>query len=225
MVKKLNVQQALETRHSVRAFTKQSVDPSIIKKILDYAKYAPSGTNIQPWKVAVVSGENKLQLDQKLMQAFDETGAGKLSYQYYPLEWSEPYRTRRINCGKIMYETLKITREDKAGQIKQWKANYRAFDAPVVLYFFLDPQMQTGSFMDYGMFLQSIMLMAVQEGLATCPQAALAEYPEIVKTHLNRNDDEQLICGIALGFEDKKQAVNQYRTGRLALEEFCEFYD
>ncbi|BCE00870.1 nitroreductase [Marinicellulosiphila megalodicopiae] len=221
----MNVEQALVARHSARAFLSKNVDQSLIEKILKFARFAPSGVNAQPWNVAVVSGNSKKVLDQKLMAEFDHSGKGELTYQYYPTNWIEPFKSRRIACGKLMYETLGIKREDKIGQIEQWKANYRAFDAPVVMYFFLDKNMQTGSFLDYGMFIQSIMLMATQEGLATCPQAALAEYPEIIIQHLNKNNDTQLICGLALGYEDCEHKVNQYRTDKIELEQFCEFFE
>ena len=221
----MNVEEALLARHSTRAFLPQSVDKAKIEKLLTFARLAPSGVNTQPWNVAIVTGKSKTALDQKLMQAFDQTGKGELTYQYYPTVWVEPFKSRRIACGKLMYETLNIPREDKAGQIKQWKANYRAFDAPVVMYFFLDKHMQTGSFLDYGMFIQSLMLMAAQEGLATCAQAALAEYPEIIKQYLNKEDDSQLICGLAIGYEDHQAKVNQYRTDRIKIDDFCQFYD
>jgi nitroreductase len=124
-----------------------------------------------------------------------------------------------------MYSTLKITREDKQRQLDQWAANYRAFDAPVMLLFFMDGIMQTGSYLDYGLFLQSVMLMAVEEGLATCPQAALGEYPAIVKAKLGYPDDSILMCGMALGYEDKEALVNSYRTPREEVETFTRYFD
>ncbi len=105
-------------------------------------------------------------------QAFREGIKGKMNFQYYPTVWQEPYNSRRRSCGLQMYKTLEIGREDKQRQLDQWAANFRAFDAPVMLFFFIDPILETGSFFDYGMFVQSIMLAAVEEGLATCPQAA-----------------------------------------------------
>jgi len=123
-----------------------------------------------------------------------------------------------------MYSTLGITREDTERQKQQWFANYRAFDAPVMLLFFIDNFLTEGSYMDYGMFLQSIMLAAVDEGLATCPQAALAEYPHIVREELGYDDSTILLCGMALGYEDTDATVNSYRTEREPVDQFTQFF-
>ena len=123
-----------------------------------------------------------------------------------------PYTLRRKKCGLQLYESLAIKRDDKTRRQAQWAANYRAFDAPAMLLFLIDDAMQTGSYLAYGMFLQSVMLSAMEEGLATCPQAALAEYPDIIRQTLNYPASKHIVCGIALGYEDKDAAVNQYRT-------------
>ena len=135
------------------------------------------------------------------------------------------YKDRRKACGLQMYSTLDIKREDKQRQLDQWAANFRSFDAPVMLLFFMDPIMETGSYVDYGMFLQSVMLAAVEEGLASCPQAALGEYPKIVKQTLDYPEDSILICGMALGYEDTEALVNSYRTPREEVASFTRFFD
>jgi nitroreductase len=221
----MNVSEALSTRKSTRAFLPKSVDKAIIDRILSAARHAPSGTNTQPWQVAVVMGDKKQQLCQELETAFRNQVERKMDYHYYPEEWVDPYKSRRKACGLQMYSTLKITREDKQRQLDQWAANYRAFDAPVMLLFFMDRIMETGSFLDYGLFLQSVMLMAVEEGLATCPQAALGEFPAIVKASLGYPDDSILLCGMALGYEDKNALVNSYRTPREEVETFTRYFD
>jgi len=221
----MKVSEALSTRKSTRAFLPKAVDKAIIDRILSAARHAPSGTNTQPWQVAVVTGDTKQQLCQELETAFRNQVDRKMDYHYYPEEWVDPYKSRRKACGLQMYSTLKITREDKQRQLDQWAANYRAFDAPVMLLFFMDGIMQTGSFLDYGLFLQSVMLMAVEEGLATCPQAALGEYPAIVKAKLAYPDDTILMCGMALGYEDKEALVNSYRTPREEVETFTRYFD
>ena len=221
----MNVSEALIIRKSTRAFLPKQVDKAIIDRILSAARHAPSGTNTQPWQVAVVTGDTKQQLCQELETAFHNQVDRKMDYHYYPEEWVDPYKSRRKACGLQMYSTLKITREDKQRQLDQWAANYRAFDAPVMLLFFMDGIMQTGSFLDYGLFLQSVMLMAVEEGLATCPQAALGEYPAIVKAKLGYPDDSILMCGMALGYEDKEALVNSYRTPREEVETFTRYFD
>jgi len=219
----MNVSDALIARKSTRAFLPQQVDKAIIDRILSAARHAPSGTNTQPWQVAVVTGETKQQLCQELETAFRNHVERQMDYHYYPEEWVDPYKSRRKACGLQMYSTLHITREDKQRQLDQWAANYRAFDAPVMLLFFMDGIMETGSFLDYGLFLQSVMLMAVEEGLATCPQAALGEFPAIVKTSLGYPDDS--VCGMALGYEDKDALVNSYRTPREEVESFTRYFD
>lgn len=221
----MKVSEALSMRKSTRAFLPKSVDKAIINRILSAARHAPSGTNTQPWQVAVVMGDKKQQLCQELETAFRNQVERKMDYYYYPEDWVDPYKSRRRACGLQMYSTLHITREDKQRQLDQWAANYRAFDAPVMLLFFMDGIMQTGSYLDYGMFLQSVMLMAVEEGLATCPQAALGEFPAIVKTSLGYPDDSILLCGMALGYEDKDALVNSYRTPREEVESFTRYFD
>ena len=221
----MNVKDALIQRKSTRAYLDKPVAIETIKNMLDAARHAPSGANTQPWQVAVVAGEKKLHLQERIESAFRSGLKPKMDYQYYPLEWKDPYMTRRIACGLQLYKTLAIAREDKQRRDDQWAANYRAFDAPVMLFFFMDPLMETGSFLDYGMFIQSLMLAAVEEGLATCPQAALGEYPEIVKRELGYPDDYILLCGMSLGYEDTSATVNSYRTPREEVEAFTRFFE
>lgn len=221
----MNVNDALRQRKSVRAFLDTPVEHTLIETILNNASHAPSGTNTQPWQVAIVTGSTKDLLQKKLEQAFREKVTSNIDYHYYPLDWQPPYKDRRRACGLQMYSTLNIKREDKQRQLDQWAANYRAFDAPVMLFFFLDAIMEKGSFLDYGMFLQSVMLSATEQGLATCPQASLAEYPNIVKQQLDYDQDKVLLCGMALGYEDTEALVNSYRTPREDCNSFSRFFD
>lgn len=217
--------ETLKQRKAVRAYLDKPVEKEKIHAILDAARHAPSGVNTQPWQVAVVTGNTKLTLQSKIEMAFRAGNKGKADYEYYPTQWIEPYKSRRKDCGLLMYQTLKIERSDKLRQIDQWAANYRAFDAPVMLLFFMDEHMQTGSYMDYGMFIQSVMLAAVDLGLATCPQASLADYPEIIKPALGYSDNKILLCGMALGYEDKNALVNSYRTTREDVALFTDYFD
>lgn len=221
----MNVIEALEKRKSTRAFLSKEVEREKINTILDAARHAPSGTNTQPWQVAVVTGETKIKLQSKVEAVFRSGDKGRADYRYYPEEWLEPYASRRKECGLLMYKTLGITREDKERQVDQWAANYRAFDAPVMLLFFMDDVMQMGSYIDYGMFLQSVMLAAVDQGLATCPQASIADYPEIIKAELGYPQETVLLCGMALGYEDKDALVNSYRTSREDADSFTRYYN
>jgi len=221
----MNIIQALNQRKSVRAFLDRPVDREKIVNILRAARHAPSGTNAQPWQVAVVTGRKKEEITEAMEKTFRRDGMGTMDYTYYPLEWKEPYKHRRVSCGAQLYSALNIERRDKEGRMEQWIANYRAFRAPVILFFFLDPIMKKGSFLDYGMFIQSVMLAALEEGLATCPQAALGQYPELLKDALGYSRETILICGMALGYEDTKAPVNNYRTPREEVENFTRFFE
>lgn len=219
------VHQAIQQRHSVRAFLNRPVEKETIHKILECARWAPSGVNMQPWQVSVLSGESKQRLQQAMLDKFQAGERGKMDYSYYPDEWKAPYKLRRVETGKRLYGSLQIERKDKERQMAQWAVNYRAFDAPVMLLFWLDDCLQTGSYLDYGMFLQNIMLLAIEEGLATCPQGALGEYPEIARKELGYGDDKILLGGMALGYEDSSHPVNQYRTDREPVEIFTRFFE
>lgn len=222
----LDTLQALVKRKSVRAYLDKPVEKSDIEKILTYARCAPSGTNTQPWNVAVVSGQSKKDLDQLLVRQFRNGVENHMDYNYYPATKLPPVlNARRIACGLQMYQTLDIKREDIEKRKEQWGKNYSAFGAPVALYFFAEKTLEKGSFMDYGMFLQSIMLMATAIGLATCPQAALAEQPDVVKAFLGYPDDIVLVCGMALGYEDTTDRINSYRTPREEIATFTKFFN
>lgn len=221
----MDVKTALLNRKSTRAFLNREVSIDKINEIIEQSKTAPSGVNTQPWKVAVLSGESKENLCNKFEKAFRSGQKGSMDYKYYPVEWKSEYKERRKECGLLLYSTLEIGREDKERQINQWAMNYQAFNAPVILLFFIDKTMEKGSFMDYGMFIQSIMLSAIEQGLATCPQAALGEYPDIVRSELPEYKDKLVLCGLALGYEDKEHIVNSYRTTRESIDSFVNYYD
>ena len=221
----MNIIDALTQRKSVRAFLDKPIHREKIVRILQAARHAPSGTNAQPWQVAVVTGQKKDELTQAMEAAFRRDGISPMDYTYYPLKCKEPYKKRRVSCGAQLYSALNIERRDRARRIEQWVANYRAFEAPAILFFFLDSIMKKGSFLDYGMFIQSVMLAALEEELATCPQAALGQYPTLIKDALGYSRKTILICGMALGYEDKDAPVNNYRTPREEVETFTQFFE
>jgi nitroreductase len=220
----MKVSQAMRARHSCRAFLDRRVEPQKIERILRLASRAPSGANTQPWRVAVVSAGAKVAIERRMTAEVRAGHRGQPDYRYYPVRWKEPYKSRRFACGMQLYSALGIAREDADRRVEQWMQNYRSFGSPVVLYFFLESGLEVGSYLDMGMFLQSVMLLAQEEGLATCPQQALAEYPEIVKEELDIEEGLVLLCGIALGYEDTNAPVNQYRTPRAELGEFVTFF-
>lgn len=220
----MNVSEALIERKSVRAFLPKLVNREDIEKILSFARHAPSGTNTQPWHVAVVTGDTKAELEGELLAAFQNGATKDMDYLYYPTEFSREMKQRRLACGLQMYQALGIQRGENEKRLAQWGLNYSAFGAPVMLFIFAPRCIEKGSFMDCGMFIQSILLMATELGFATCAQAALAEYPSIVRHKLGYSDDMLLLCGIALGYEDKSAPINSYRTPREEISKFTKFF-
>lgn len=221
----MNTQDAIRNRKSVRAYLNKEVTDDQINQLLSLASCSPSGANTQPWQVAVIRGETKLQLQHGFEQAFASGEKFEKDYQYYPLEWTELYKQRRIDCGAQLYDALDIQRDDRERRREQWGRNYRAFDAPVLLMLLLDGSLATGSYMDTGMFMQTLMIAATGMGLATCPEAALAEYPQVVRGTLGLEKSIKVICGMALGYEDTSEVVNQYRTPRAEPSEFTTWFD
>ncbi len=221
----MEILDAIRDRHCVRAYLPKPVDAEIITEILDTARWAPSGVNIQPWQVAVVQGESKQRLGDALIAARKRGDEPNPDYPYYPECWQTPYSVRRQKCGLALYSALGIGRKDKEKRLAAWYRNYRFFDAPVGLLFFLDDSLQTGSWLDMGMFMQNIMLAARHFDLDTCPQASLAEYPDIVRDILDIPAEKRVICGMALGYADPDAAVNQYRLPREASSRFTRWYE
>ena len=223
----VTIQQAMDSRMSARAFTQQAVTQEVITDILHMASRAPSGTNTQPWKVYVLQGESRNNLVTKVCAAHDEIRAHpekaadyREAYDYYPEKWVSPYIDRRRENGWSLYGLLGIGKADKDKMHLQHQRNYKFFDAPVGLMFTLDKVMGRGSLVDYGMFLQSVMLAARAHGLHTCPQAAWNGFATIILPHIGAGPDEMLVCGMALGYADDKDIVNTFRTPRETVASF-----
>jgi len=221
----MDISDAITSRWACRAYLDQIVSNEHIRQILVTARWAPSGVNAQPWRVAVVSGETKQHITHALIQAREDQQPENPDYDFYPAEWVEPYKSRRKNTGLTLYGALGITKDDPAGRKKAWYNNYHFFGAPVGLLFFVDKDMGKGSWVDMGMFLQNIMLAATGLGLATCPQASLAEYPDKVRQILGIPDSQQLVVGMALGYADKQHPVNNYRLERENVDSFTHWYE
>lgn len=220
----MDIIQAIKSRHSVRAFLPKAVDPQIIHDVLDAARFAPSGKNIQPWQVSVVMGASKQQLGDAILAAKAQGIEQHPDYQYYPTECPGVYKDRSIACGMALYGALHIDRKDKEARLLQWNKNYHFFDAPVGLIISLDKILEKGSWMDLGMFIQNIMIGAEAFGLGTCPQASMAEYPDILRKTLGLPATHAIACGIAIGYPDESAPVNQYRTEREPVEKFTQWF-
>lgn len=220
------VDAAITSRRSIRAFLPQPVAHDDIVAMLHVAGRAPSGTNTQPWKVYVLQGERKQALSDAILAVHNDpatAAAHSEEYPYYPREWVSPYIERRRKVGWDLYALLGLTRENKAGMAAQHGRNYDFFGAPVGLLFTIDRVMAQGSWLDYGMFLQNIMVAARGRGLDTCPQAAFTPYHRLIAEHLALPANEMLVCGMALGYADPAAIENTLVTERMAVSEFVKF--
>ncbi|WP_420225468.1 nitroreductase [Pigmentiphaga litoralis] len=220
------VDAAITSRRSVRAFLSTPVPEAQVRAILQVASRAPSGSNVQPWKVYVLTGDRLTTLSDAIVAVYndpDKAAAQSEPYAYYPRQWIEPYLARRRKVGWDLYGLLGIGKADKAAMHAQHGRNYRFFDAPVGLLFTIDATMEQGSWLDYGMFLQSIMVAARGRGLDTCPQAAFNGFHQVIRDQLNLPDNETFVCGMALGYADPDAAANRLTTERAAIDDFVTF--
>ena len=222
------VDAAITTRRSLRAFLPTAVPRASIEEILAVAARSPSGTNTQPWKVYVLTGAAKTSLSHKIQAAFNDPAEREKhseEYAYYPTEWKSPFIDRRRKVGWDLYGLLDIAKTDKARMHAQHGRNYDFFDAPVGLMFTIDRVMRQGSWLDYGMFLQSIMVAARGRGLDTCPQAAFMQFHRIISEHIGAPDNEQVVCGMSLGFADPAAVENTLVTEREPVSAFTRFLE
>ena len=222
------VDAAITSRRSVRAFLSTPVPKETVRKILGTAGRAPSGTNIQPWRVYVLTGKRLRQFSEAILSAYNDPETAKThteEYAYYPKQWVSPYLERRRKIGWDLYGLLGITREDKGKMHRQHGRNYMFFDAPVGLVFSIDRVLEQGSWLDYGMFLQNIMVAARARGLDTCPQAAFTPFHRIIREQLAMPANETLICGMALGYADPDAIENRLTTEREPLDVWTTFLD
>jgi nitroreductase len=219
----MDVFEALATRRSVRGFRPDPVPRATVEAILAAASRAPSGSNIQPWRVRVTVGEEKARLSAALREAQAAGARVARDYHYYPRVWREPYLSRRRQLGWSLYSLCGIARGDHAAGEAQRARNWDFFGAPVGLMFTIDRDMEMGSWLDFGMFLQSVMLAARGHGLDTCAQAAFCDHHDVVRAHLGLPDDQALVCGMSLGVADPEEPANRLATTRVPLEEFVTF--
>jgi nitroreductase len=226
----MNVSEALIERKSVRAFLPKLVNREDIEKILSFARHAPSGTNTQPWKVYVVRGQTRQLLIERVCVAQNELFANPAlsaqyqeTFDYYPKQWLSPFIERRRENGWGLYGLLNIQKGEKEKMAEQQLRNYKLFDAPVGLFFTAHESLAVGSKMDIAMMIQNVMLAAKARGLDTCPQAAWNHFHRLVLETIGAPADEELVCGMALGYADPDAIVNQFLTPRVGVEEFAVF--
>ena len=221
------VDDVIQVRMSARAFTSEAPSRELIQHILQVASRAPSGTNTQPWKVYVLEGNIRTEVCEKVCDAYEAISKNpeladeyREAYSYYPEKWFSPYIDRRRENGWSLYGLLGIEKGEKEKMFLQHQRNFRFFDAPVGLFFTIHRDLGTGSILDYGMFLQNIMVSAQSHGLASCPQAAWNKFSKIILPAIGANSDEMLVCGMALGYSDQADRVNTFQTPRAGVDEF-----
>ena len=226
------VDDAINSRQSMREFLPKPVPREVISHLLEVAIRAPSGTNTQPWKTYVLQGASRATLVAKVCAAHDALRANpalaaeyREEYDYYPEKWVSPYIDRRRENGWGLYGLLGITKGEKDKMHAQHQRNYEFFDAPVGLMFTVDRVLGRGSLVDYGMFLQNIMVAARGHGLHTCPQAAWNGFASIILPHIGAGEGEMLVCGMSLGYADETALVNTFRTPRVPASEFTTWLD
>lgn len=219
------VAEAISGRQSIRAYLEKPVQREIIARILEIAGRAPSGSNIQPWKVHVLTGAAQQRLIDDLVSRHARGDEGKREYNYYPVKWREPYIGRRRETGWGLYGLLGIGREDKDKMSAQHRQNFTFFGAPAGLIFSMDRDMEPGSWLDAGMFIQSVMIAARGEGLETCPQAAFCQYHDVIRGHLGIGQEQIILCGMAMGYGDPGARINTFRTSRIPLADFVTWSD
>jgi nitroreductase len=221
----LSAEEALRTRRSVRAFLPTPVGRPVVEELLALASRSASGSNIQPWKVHVFSGAQRQRITDTILQALDRNGYEpyKREWNYYPVNWREPYLGRRRKIGWGLYGLLGIEKGDFEGTERQRRQNYEFFGAPVGMIFTLDEDMEIGSWLDLGIFIGSLTIAARGRGLDTCPQAAFADFHTLIRPLLGIPEDQIVICGLALGHADPDAAVNRLATERAPVAEYSSF--
>ena len=217
----MTVSEAVDRRISIRAFRNEPVSPALVREILQAAARAPSGGNLQPWRVYALAGEPLAALKAKAAAVMGAGGEAP-EYDVYPPNLWDPFRTRRFQCGEDLYATIDIPRDNRAGRLAQLAQNINLFGAPVGLFFTLDRKLGPPQWSDVGMYMQTVMLLAVERGLDTCAQEFWARLPKTVAAAVDLPDDHMLFSGMALGYRDETHPINSLRTRREAVEDFAE---
>lgn len=220
------VEHAITTRRAIRAFLPDPIDPVLVQRILEVAAQAPSGTNMQPWKVRVIGPRTRARLEPALIAALDSPDLpAEEEYRYYPKSFREPYLSRRRKVGWDLYGLLGVTKGDVEGMKRQTAANLRFFDAPVALMVTIDRDLEIGSWLDLGMFVQNILVAAQGHGLDTCPQAIFARFHPVVRRELAIPEGEVVVCGIAIGKADPAAPANRLVPEREPVSSFTTWLD
>ena len=219
----MSLKELIKSRYSVRSFTDEMVSIEKVKEILDIASSAPSGGNIQPWRVYVITGNSKDKLTKKALQNFDNGAQEEIAYEIYPNPLDDEYKRRRSQCAADMYKALSIEKDDIESRLKQVRENFRFFGAPVGMIITIDKSFAQNGWGHVGMYLQNLCLASIDSGLGTCLQESWSIYPKTVKDIIKHPDNEVVWCGVALGYPNDNDPINQYRTSREDINKFVSF--
>lgn len=220
----MDVIEAIKQRKSVRAFLDKEVTKETLVKILDAARWAPSGVNHQPWQIASLGEATRSLITNQFIEAFEAGVKPNPDYTPPLKDWADIYKKRRKDCGMALYNSLGISLEDTLARQKLWKANYTFFNAPAAFIVYIDKNMPQSSWIDMGIFIQNILIAAKGLGLSTCSQAAFSDYPDIIRKILGLSNVD-IICGISIGYEDLNHPINSYRTQREEVNRFTRWYE
>lgn len=224
-MKSLTVSDAVASRRSIRAFLPTPVDETVLRQVLEQALRAPSGGNLQPWRLRVISGAALERLKAAVMQrAIERPEGDSADYPIYPSPLTSPWRDRRYQTGENLYASLQIARGDKTARRAQFLNNYKAFGAPVVIFFHVQRCHGAPQWSDVGMLMQTLMLLLREAGLDSCPQEAWAPYAATVDAHLGADSEEMLFAGLAVGFRDADAPVNRFEVARAPIDETVSFH-
>tara|TARA_A100001015_G_C15040164_1_gene739100 strand:+ start:208 stop:864 length:657 start_codon:yes stop_codon:yes gene_type:complete len=218
----MKVYDAVKSRSSIRKFTNEPVRTSQIRKLLEQSSRAPSGGNLQPWRIFVI---NNKSMEEFLEFQKNWTGQDEAAYEIYPPSLGEPYRSSRYEVGEEMYKILNIPREDKSARVNQVMKNFEFFGAPAALFCFIDKQMGPPQWSDLGMFLQTFMLLAQEQGIDTCAQEAWSIKSKLLSNFFNVEENLMIFCGLAIGHRDHDAPINRLKTSRRSIEEWAKFLD
>jgi nitroreductase len=221
----MDVSEAVRRRRSCRAFLPQPVDPALLREAIQLAARAPSGGNLQPWRLHVLSGAAMARFRQHMAERMQRSEPDPSEYAVYPASLHEPYRSQRFEVGESMYALLGVPREDKAGRLLQFARNWDFFGAPVGLFSFVDRRMGAPQWSDLGMYLQTLMLLLAERGLDSCAQEAWSAFQQTVSKFVGAPEEQMLFCGMAIGYADPAAPVNALHTTRAPLEVFATFHD
>ncbi|HEV2511731.1 nitroreductase [Bosea sp. (in: a-proteobacteria)] len=219
------VEKAIASRRAVRAFLPNPVDPALVRRLIELAAQAPSGTNMQPWRLRVLGPRTRVRLETALIAALDDPSPREEEYRYYPTTFREPYLSRRRKVGWDLYGLLGVAKGDHAGMRRQTEANLRFFGAPVALMLTVDRDLEIGSWLDLGAFVQTLLIAAQGHGLESCPQAIFARFHQVVRRELGIPESEVVVCGIALGKADPDAPANRLVPEREPVEGFTSWLD